>query len=105
MGDRHGHPAPERIKYPISLIGRVQIVVKQPGDCLSLLRFGVLTRGAHGRVSADKVVETELIGWGSGQQGMIEQSSEGLFCFGEGAAAQGWPSPPGKSSARARAHA
>src|ERR1035437_8419333 len=98
MGDRHGHPAPERIKYPISLISRVQIVVKQRGDCLSLLRFGVLTRGAHGRVSADKVVETELIGWGSCQQVMIEQSSEGLFCFGEGAAGQGRRSLQAKNS-------
>src|ERR1022692_4377048 len=89
MGDRHGHPAPERMKHPISLIGCMQIVVKEPGDCLSLLRLGVLTRGAHCRVSADEVVETELIAWGSCQQVMIEQSSESFFCLGEGTAAQG----------------
>src|SRR5450755_2605238 len=103
MGDRHGHPAPERMKYPISLIGCVQIVVKQPGDCLPLLRLRVLARGAHGRVSAGEVVETELIGWGSRQQVMIEQSSEGFFCFGEGTAAQGCGSLQAEISARVHA--
>ena len=103
MGDRHGHPAPERMQYPVSLISRVQIVVKEPGDCLSLLRLGVITRGAHGRVSADQVVETELTGWGSRQQVMIEQSGEGFFCLGEGAAAQGRRGLQADRSARAHA--
>src|ERR1017187_2981848 len=103
MGDRHGHPASERMKYPISLIGCAQIVVKEPGDCLSLLRFGVVTRGAHGRVSPDEVVETELIGWGSRQQVMIEQSGESFFCLGEGTAAQGCRSLLADRSAMAHA--
>ncbi len=89
MGNRHRHPAPERMKHPVSLVGRVQVVVKEPGDGLPLLRLGVITRGAHGRVSADEVVETELAGWGPGQQVMIEQGGEGLLGLGEGAAAQG----------------
>ena len=36
-------------------------------------------RGAHGRVPADQVVETELAGRGRYQQVMIEQGGEGFF--------------------------
>src|ERR1022692_4533116 len=85
MGYRHGHPAAERMKYPVSLIGCTQVVVKEPADCLSLLGRGVVMRGAYGRVSADDVVETELTGWGSNQQVMIEQGGEGFFCRCSGA--------------------
>ena len=33
-------------------------------------------------------MKTELAGWGPGQQVVIEQGGEALFCFGEGAAPQ-----------------
>src|ERR1017187_5374988 len=89
MGNRHWHPAPERQQYPVSLIGGVQVVVKEPADCLSLLGLGVLARGPRGRVSADEVLETELAGRGPSQQVMIEQGGEGFFGFGQGAAVQG----------------
>ena len=48
MGNRHGHPAAERMKYPIGLIGGMQIVVKKPGDCLTLIRLG----SSRGRTAA-----------------------------------------------------
>ncbi len=57
----HRHPAAERVQDPVSLVGGVQVVVKEPADGLPLLGLGVLARGAHGRVSADEVVEAELL--------------------------------------------
>ncbi len=87
--DRYRHPAPERVQQPVGLVGGVQVVVEEPADRLPLHGRRVVSRGAHGRVSADEVVEPELAARGRGQQVMVEQDADGLLRLGEGAAAQG----------------
>ena len=89
MGDRHRHPVPEGMKDPVSLVGRVQVVVQEPVDGLSPLGRRIIVRRARGREPADEVVEAELAGPVLRQQVMIKQGGAGFLRFGEGAAAQG----------------
>ncbi len=76
------------MKDPVGLIGCVQVVVKEPADGLPLLSLGVITCGAHGRITADEVVEAELTVGGPGQQVTIEQRDERLLRLGDAAAVQ-----------------
>src|SRR5215472_17932069 len=88
IADRHGYPVPERVKYPVSLVSRVQVVVDEPGDRLPSLGRGVVARRPHGRVTAYEVVEAELARGGAHQQVMVEQRCEGLLRLGECSAAK-----------------
>ena len=76
------------MQQPVGPVGRVQVVVEQPGHRLLLLGFVVLSPGPPGRVAADQVVQPVLAVGGLGQQVTVEQHPEGLLRRRRAAAVQ-----------------
>src|SRR6202042_1810922 len=79
VAHRPAGPGPERMQDPVGPVGRIQVVVEEPGDGLLLLSLTVIAPGPPGGITADEVMEPELAVRGRREQVTVEQYAERLL--------------------------